>query len=119
MKLEVGKYYKLVGGWKLKIVYEDKFGKMLGVYDNDGNGSRSLWYNKDGSAVVAYSNSSLKVASEWVEPVTHKYEMALLKMIGTDGRHFISLQNISSIAPWDNSSIIARKTIEITEGEGL
>lgn len=124
MKLEVGKYYKSRDGRKWKCVHEyhkqkDYFfsNLFLMVPSDSDDAVMRLWDN--GKYLACGAESDSDIISEWVEPVVHEYEMALLKMKSTDGREFISLQNISSIAPWDNSSIIARKTITITEGEGL
>ena len=116
MKLEVGKYYKSREGLKFKCVHELKSNddyRFLTVIDD---GLLHQLNDIDGFSLHA---PRYDLISEWVEPVVHEFEMALLKMNAADGRTFISLQNISSIAPWDNSSIIARKTIKITEGEGL
>lgn len=116
VKLEVGKWYLDHSNFKWKCVHycgENTKYPYVCVCDDEVQLFSSIGAH---SGAGKYFTSLI---SEWVEPVEYEYEMALVKMKNYDGREFVSLQNISGIAPWDSSAIIARKTITITEGEGL
>ena len=122
MKLEVGKYYKASNGTKYKCVhdFENKHNAHLGRFlcATDGYNGGTFWrFHANGENDNTYCGINL--ISEWVEPKEFTFEVAVIESINIDGKEIYFLQDVDNLTPDGIKAIVAKRTITLTEGEGL
>jgi hypothetical protein len=118
IKLEVGKCYKTRDGRKAKCVHIHETGnphsRCIVVFDNP---ARTLSYSEAGYIYPWDTDDT--IVSEWVEPKQFKYDLAVFECITIDGEKIYYLQDLSRLDTVGLNAIVAKRTITITEGDGL
>lgn len=125
MNIEVGKYYRTEAGKKAQVLakhFNDAaLHQYVGLIFGD---SRWISWNHDGVS-VNYSDASapttdkneFNIVAEWREP--RQMQLTVYLTVDVANEHLdyhISRRNCEL---WNCRKVIAKKTITITEGEGL
>ncbi len=127
MKLEAGKCYRMRNGNKAFVAYVAEWNPLtalpVALRDLAATGFRegvnaSQQWRLDGFWLSGGAVSDCDLVSEWREPRTVTKDIYLIKGFA-DSLHTITSDPASDPLQFGRGALLAKKTITITEGEGL